>query len=189
MVPADWKYEFIQDALNAIDVATAARRLGAERVTIAYRRGEDAMPAFAYEYELAKTDGVRFEWFAQPVRVVAEGGAACGVEFVRTTLADSASRQSCLTGSFRLPSLAAREPGVPAGRGFAAGFPDHESVAAATAAIVRPFTQRRQRGSVAYRARDVFEMRRLAADDAAERHNSIVLHGLRRALDRERDLE
>src|SRR5207245_6270549 len=33
---------------TAIDVATAARRLGAEQVTIAYRRGEDAMPAFAY---------------------------------------------------------------------------------------------------------------------------------------------
>ena len=51
-------------------MATAARRLGAETVTIAYRRGEAAMPAFAYEYELAKADGVRFEWFAQPVRVV-----------------------------------------------------------------------------------------------------------------------
>src|SRR5437870_9626217 len=69
---------------TAIDVATAARRLGAERVTIAYRRGEDAMPAFAYEYELAKTDGVRFEWFAQPIRIVGDNGAASGVEFLRT---------------------------------------------------------------------------------------------------------
>src|SRR5262249_18974419 len=76
---------------TAIDVATAAKRLGAERVTIAYRRGEAAMPAFAYEYELAKADGVRFEWFVQPVRVVAEKGVACGVEFVRT---ESASRDS-----------------------------------------------------------------------------------------------
>jgi glutamate synthase (NADPH/NADH) small chain len=74
-------------------VATAARRLGAERVTIAYRRGEGAMPAFAYEYELARADGVRFEWFVQPVRVVAEGGRAGGVEFVRTAADDPASRQ------------------------------------------------------------------------------------------------
>jgi glutamate synthase (NADPH/NADH) small chain len=79
---------------TAIDVATAARRLGAEQVTIAYRRGEEAMPAFAYEYELAKADGVRFEWFAQPVRVVAQNGAACGVEFVRTEPESSASRES-----------------------------------------------------------------------------------------------
>jgi dihydropyrimidine dehydrogenase (NAD+) subunit PreT len=79
---------------TAIDVATAAHRLGAERVTIAYRRGEGAMPAFAYEYELAKADGIQFEWFAQPVRVVERGGVACGVEFVRTALDDPASRQS-----------------------------------------------------------------------------------------------
>jgi glutamate synthase (NADPH/NADH) small chain len=79
---------------TAIDVATAARRLGAEQVTIAYRRGEEAMPAFAYEYELAKADGVRFEWFVQPVRVVAAGGVARGVEFVRTELTDPTSRQS-----------------------------------------------------------------------------------------------
>jgi dihydropyrimidine dehydrogenase (NAD+) subunit PreT len=79
---------------TAIDVATAAKRLGAEHVTIAYRRGQEAMPAFAYEYELARTDGVRFEWFVQPVRVVVEGGVVCGVEFVRTRQADTTSRQS-----------------------------------------------------------------------------------------------
>src|SRR5437588_992562 len=69
---------------TAIDVATAARRLGAEEVTIAYRRGEAAMPAFAYEYELARADGVRFEWYAQPVRIIDEQGTARGVEFIRT---------------------------------------------------------------------------------------------------------
>jgi dihydropyrimidine dehydrogenase (NAD+) subunit PreT len=79
---------------TAIDVATAARRLGAEQVTIAYRRGEEAMPAFAYEYELAKADSVRFEWFAQPVRIVAQNGAPCGVEFVRTEAESAASRES-----------------------------------------------------------------------------------------------
>jgi dihydropyrimidine dehydrogenase (NAD+) subunit PreT len=93
---------------TAIDVATAAKRLGAEEVTIAYRRGEEAMPAFAYEYGLAKADGIRFEWFAQPRRVVEKDGRATGVEFVRTELADPASRQSPLrtvTGSaFTLPA-------------------------------------------------------------------------------------
>ena len=79
---------------TAIDVATAAKRLGAEQVTIAYRRGEEAMPAFAYEYQLAKADGVRFEWFAQPVRVVPADGRGVGVEFVRTELEEPASRSS-----------------------------------------------------------------------------------------------
>jgi glutamate synthase (NADPH/NADH) small chain len=79
---------------TAIDVATAARRLGAERVTIAYRRGESAMPAFAYEYDLAKADGVSFEWFAQPVRIISNNGIAQGVEFVRTEAENTGSRQS-----------------------------------------------------------------------------------------------
>src|SRR5581483_5242742 len=63
---------------TAIDVATAAKRLGAETVTIVYRRSEALIPAFAYEYELARRDGVRFEWLAQPVRVVGIGRAATG---------------------------------------------------------------------------------------------------------------
>ena len=58
---------------TAIDVATAAKRLGAETVTITYRRSEELVPAFAYEYELAKSDGVRFEWLAQPVRILGDG--------------------------------------------------------------------------------------------------------------------
>jgi dihydropyrimidine dehydrogenase (NAD+) subunit PreT len=77
---------------TAIDVATAARRLGAEEVALAYRRGPEAMPAFAYEYELAKTDGVRFEWLAQPRRIVQCDGRASGVEFVRTRPVDGADR-------------------------------------------------------------------------------------------------
>lgn len=82
---------------TAIDVATAAHRLGAEEVTIAYRRGPEAMPAFKYEYELARGDGVKFNWFAQPSRVVAnEQGKACGMEFVRTEPTNGQSRQSSL---------------------------------------------------------------------------------------------
>src|SRR5262249_6828683 len=80
---------------TAIDVATAARRLRAEDGTIAYPRGEEAMPAFAYEYELAKSDGILFEWFAQPLCVLAgDRGAARGVEFARTRLDDPTSRNS-----------------------------------------------------------------------------------------------
>ncbi|MGP0065735.1 MAG: NAD(P)-dependent oxidoreductase [Isosphaeraceae bacterium] len=77
---------------TAIDVATAAMRLGAGTVTIAYRRSQALIPAFAYEYQLARADGIRFEWFAQPVRVLGERGRAVGVEFLRTELEDPGSR-------------------------------------------------------------------------------------------------
>jgi dihydropyrimidine dehydrogenase (NAD+) subunit PreT len=77
---------------TAIDVATAAMRLGAETVTIAYRRSEALIPAFAYEYQLAKSEGVQFEWFAQPIRILGDGRAATGVEFLRTELESQGSR-------------------------------------------------------------------------------------------------
>ncbi len=69
---------------TAVDVATAAARLGAEKVTIAYRRTEAEMPAFTYEYELSRADGVAWEFSAAPFRVIGDNGAACGVEFLRT---------------------------------------------------------------------------------------------------------
>jgi len=69
---------------TAVDVATAAVRLGAERVTIAYRRTENEMPAFDYEYELSKADGIDWLFSARPARVLGDGQVATGVEFIRT---------------------------------------------------------------------------------------------------------
>ncbi len=54
---------------TAIDAATAAHRLGAEEVHLIYRRGQNEMPAFDYEYELALLDNVEFHWNTQPVRI------------------------------------------------------------------------------------------------------------------------
>jgi|SRR5580704_268591 len=71
---------------TAIDVVTAARRLGVEIVHMIYRRGEREMSAFRYEYELAKKDGVTFHWQALPVRVLGADGAVAGLECVRTRL-------------------------------------------------------------------------------------------------------
>lgn len=58
---------------TAIDAATQAKRLGAERVTIVYRRGEADMSAYHYEYELAKKDGCEFRFFTVPRRIVGHG--------------------------------------------------------------------------------------------------------------------
>lgn len=70
---------------TAIDVVTAAKRLGAEIVHLIYRRGEQDMPAFRYEYDLAKLDGVNFHWHAQPVRILGDAtGNVAAIECVRT---------------------------------------------------------------------------------------------------------
>ncbi|MBI3670120.1 MAG: NAD(P)-dependent oxidoreductase [Acidobacteria bacterium] len=77
---------------TAIDVVTAARRLGAETVYLIYRRSEREMPAFKYEYDLAKKDGVIFLWQTQPIRVLARDGAVTGLECLRTRLGEPDAR-------------------------------------------------------------------------------------------------
>ena len=47
---------------TAIDAAIASVRLGSTDVTIVYRRGEEQMSAFRFEYEHARVEGVKFLW-------------------------------------------------------------------------------------------------------------------------------
>jgi glutamate synthase (NADPH/NADH) small chain len=55
---------------TAIDAVTQAKRLGAERAMIVYRRGAAEMPCYDYEYQLAKSDGCEFHFHAIPKAVV-----------------------------------------------------------------------------------------------------------------------
>jgi glutamate synthase (NADPH/NADH) small chain len=71
---------------TAIDCATIAKRLGAERVTMVYRRTEHEMTAYPHEYEFIKKEGVEFRFLTQPVRVLVENGTVTGIECVRTEL-------------------------------------------------------------------------------------------------------
>lgn len=54
---------------TAVDAATLAKRLGAERVVIIYRRGEEAMPAYRYEFEFAKSEGIEYRWWTRPLAI------------------------------------------------------------------------------------------------------------------------
>jgi dihydropyrimidine dehydrogenase (NAD+) subunit PreT len=67
---------------TAIDAANAALRLGASEVHLVYRRGPEQMSAFAFEYEHAKQEGVRFLWHVAPVRL-AGNGTVDAVELAR----------------------------------------------------------------------------------------------------------
>ncbi len=92
---------------TAIDAARAAIRLGARRVTIAYRRDLVAMPAFRHEYEGAVSDGVAFEWLALPRRIIGRNGRATGVRFARVRLAGegrAARLRPVRGGEFTLPA-------------------------------------------------------------------------------------
>ena len=57
----------IGGGMTAIDAAVQSRLLGAETVTVAYRRGQDRMAASVYEQQLATASGVRILANVQPV--------------------------------------------------------------------------------------------------------------------------
>lgn len=72
---------------TAVDVATQAARLGAEAVTMVYRRTAAEMTAFAYEYDLAKADGIGFLWETQPLGFETDdAGRLTGIRLQRVRL-------------------------------------------------------------------------------------------------------
>lgn len=88
---------------TAIDAANAAMRLGAEEVTILYRRAEAHIPAFHFEYEHAKQEGVKFLWQARPVGLHAnEKGELRSVECVRVELGQDARLRSIPGSNFHV---------------------------------------------------------------------------------------
>ncbi|MEP7076596.1 MAG: NAD(P)-dependent oxidoreductase [Acidobacteriota bacterium] len=60
---------------TAIDAVTQAKRLGAEKVTLVYRRTEKDASAYDYELELAKKDGIEFIWQAAPLEFTTDEGS------------------------------------------------------------------------------------------------------------------
>ena len=76
----------IGGGMTAIDIATQAKRLGAEEVTIVYRRGAEAMNASRYEQELAQTSGVLIRHWLRPVALESRNGAVIGITFEYTRL-------------------------------------------------------------------------------------------------------
>lgn len=79
---------------TSVDAATQAKRLGAENVLVIYRRGPEDVPAYDYEHELAKSDGVTYVYYAAPVRFLGNG-AVEAVECARTeVVADASGRRS-----------------------------------------------------------------------------------------------
>jgi len=73
---------------TAIDAANAAKRLGAEEVHLFYRRTAREMPAFPFEYDHSKIEGVSFHWLAQPIAIVVHYDRAVAVRFVETRLGE-----------------------------------------------------------------------------------------------------
>ena len=72
----------------AIDAARSARRLGAEKVSILYRRTREEMPAYEEEIEEALLEGIELHELMAPNRIIGKDGVVCGIEMTRMRLGE-----------------------------------------------------------------------------------------------------
>ena len=72
----------------AMDAARTALRLGADNVTIVYRRGREEMPARREEIHHAEQEGIQFALLTNPIKVLGTDGWATGLRCIRMELGE-----------------------------------------------------------------------------------------------------
>lgn len=87
-LPIGRRVVVIGGGMTAIDAAVQSKLLGAEEVTICYRRGKEHMNASEFEQDLAASKGVFIRHWLQPKRVVTTNGKVSGVELEYTEMRD-----------------------------------------------------------------------------------------------------
>jgi len=85
-LPVGRKVLVIGGGMTAIDSAVQSKHLGAQEVTIAYRRGRQQMNASAHEQHLAQMNGVVIRHWLAPRALLIEHGRARGVRFEYTAM-------------------------------------------------------------------------------------------------------
>ena len=87
-LPIGRKVVVIGGGMTAVDAAVQAKLLGAEEVTMVYRRGKEHMNASEWEQDLAAAKGVSIRHWMAPKRVLTDGTKVTGIELVYTSLLD-----------------------------------------------------------------------------------------------------
>jgi len=94
-VPVGKKIVVVGGGNAAIDAARTAVRLGAESVSIVYRRTQEEMPAWAEEIDAAVEEKIELLTLTNPKEILTENGKVSGVHCVRMKLGtfDSSGRR------------------------------------------------------------------------------------------------
>ncbi|MGE6784786.1 NAD(P)-dependent oxidoreductase [Ensifer adhaerens] len=87
-IPVGRRVVVLGGGMTAVDAAVQAKLLGAEEVTICYRRGKEHMNASEFEQDLAASKGVTIRHWLQPKRIAEKDGKVAGIELEYTTLED-----------------------------------------------------------------------------------------------------
>jgi dihydropyrimidine dehydrogenase (NAD+) subunit PreT len=102
-LPVGRRVVVIGGGMTAIDIAVQSKALGAEQVTMVYRRGQEHMNASRYEQEFAQTRGVTLRTWALPRKLLVAGGRVRAIEFETSRL----SADGRLEGTGAMQSLEA----------------------------------------------------------------------------------
>jgi len=87
-VPIGRRVVVIGGGMTAIDAAIQAKLLGAEEVTICYRRGKENMNASTWEQDLAASKGVIIRHWLAPKSIIGKDGKVAGIEVDYTAMTD-----------------------------------------------------------------------------------------------------
>ena len=85
-VPVGRKVVVIGGGMTAVDAAVQSKKLGADEVTMVYRRGPDGMSASGYEVDWAQKNGVTIRHWAAPKEVLTSAARVTGIRFGATQL-------------------------------------------------------------------------------------------------------
>lgn len=86
---------------TAMDAASESARMGAQEVTLAYRRSKEDMGAYGFEYDLAVSAGVKGLFNASPLEIIGNGKVE-GVKFVKTHVKEG-KLESIAGSEFTIP--------------------------------------------------------------------------------------
>lgn len=90
-IPVGKNVVVIGGGSTAIDVAVESKKLGAEVVTIVYRRGVDDMKSTWVEREIAQTHNVNLRTWAMPKKLIGNAKGVQAIEFERTKVSPKKS--------------------------------------------------------------------------------------------------
>ncbi len=85
-LPVGKRIVMIGGGNTAIDIACQCKRLGAEEIIIAYRRGSQWMSATPHKQAFARDNCVRILSWVQPSSLLTEDGRVTGINLEKTTL-------------------------------------------------------------------------------------------------------
>jgi glutamate synthase (NADPH/NADH) small chain len=119
MIPVGRRVVVLGGGMTAIDAAIQAKLLGAEEVTICYRRGKENMNASGYEQDLATANGVIIRHWLAPKAILGKDGAS-GAQVAGIEVEYTAMRDGQLVGTGETGILAADQIMKAIGQSFSA---------------------------------------------------------------------